>query len=381
MKNIYKEMISLRRHLHKNPELSHQEFETSNHLKKIITSWGLEIIEVQNTSFMTILDSKKPGKTIVLRSELDALPIQESTHNLKQNKKVVSEIDSVSHACGHDVHMSIMMGVLKYFISNEEILEGKIIFVFEEAEEIGGGADAIISALKPYKPDIIYANHVAAFLDIGTVSIKEGPIMAGNISYNITVKGQEGHSSRPDLTINPIVVASHIITQLQTAWNYELKVNELATLGISQFHAGVQNNIIPNTAEIGGTIRFFDKNVGEKAFKILQNIASKVADVHNATATVTSRPFMSPVVNHGSLTSFIQKAARNYTIVNETWFASEPFSRYQQIAPTHFTLLGIKNDNLGSGAGHHTEKFDVDERSIEIGIDITKDFVLNALHQ
>lgn len=387
--DYFEKTVNLRRELHENPELSSREYQTAKRLKAIANSWGLKVEEVANsTGFTVLLDTGRPGKTLGIRTDLDALPIQESSHNLKRKRVTQSQNEGVMHACGHDGHMAIVIAVMKIMLDIKDSLRGKIYFIFEEGEEIGSGIQQMLDHLKEKKIDAIYGNHMAAFLETGKVSLDPGPVMAGASMIDFSVIGQGGHGSRPDKAINPIFAAANILVGLTSAGANQVDVTETVTLGISQLEAGNAYNVIPDEARIGGSLRFFNLEEGQKAKKVLESIAQSTAQAHRCEIRweeTQERPIHPPVYNDPSLSKLGQEAIHNINenllTQNVQWFASESFARYQEIAPTCFAFIGTKNDAYGSGAEHHNEYFDLDEDSLFYGVQATASFAYHFLNR
>lgn len=378
---------TLRGYLHEHPELSGKEYETAKFLQAEIKKLGLPITNVRGTGFYAVLDTKREGKTIGLRTDIDALPIPESETNLKQKKQHLSKNAGVSHACGHDGHMAILLETAKIIVSLKDQLNGKIVFIFEEGEETGSGIDAMIEALKPIKFDAIYGNHLKSNLESGKLYIQEGAIMAGTGTVAFDVIGRGGHASRPDLSINPVFAAANILTGISIAWNNQRDITKTVTLGITQVQGGEVYNVIPNTAYVGGTIRFFDKGEAEKCFGIIKKVSENIAAAHDCT--VQFRPIngivLNPVVNDAELTQFTREAVRQIypdrvvTGDQYIWYAAESFSKYSQLAPTVFVFAGIKNEALGSGAEHHNDQFDIDEDALPYAVGAMVQFAVSSL--
>lgn len=383
--------IKLRHYLHENPELSSEEFETSKLMKSYAEDLGLKIEEVpadessSGTGFIATLDTGKPGKTIGLRTDIDGLPVQENMENLANKRKIISKKDGVMHACGHDGHMSTIIHSMKILNELKEELTGKIIFIFEEAEEVGTGIDPLINLLKTKNIDAIYGNHLAAFLDTGYITADVGPVMAAIADVEFTIIGKGGHGSRPDLSFNPLIAGVDIINSLALAWNNQIDVTETVTFGFTQFHVGEQKNVFSDKATIGGSIRYFDIETGEKAYKMTIDIARKVADIHNCEIKVgkLSGPDLDPTINDEKLATMVQSSVNELfpTALKHdlTWFASESFADYSKIAPSAFAFIGIRNDELGSGAEHHSEYFDVDDDALKYSIGTMVKFATDYL--
>lgn len=388
IQGVLEDATELRRYLHENPELSAEEYETSKLLKERCEKLGYEVRETKNTGFIAILDTGKEGKTVGIRTDIDALPINENPENMNQEKKWVSKVPNVMHACGHDGHMAIMAGTLTILAEHKDELQGKIVLIFEEAEETNTGVHVMVDFLKEQGDiefDAIYGNHVASFVDTGKVVIKEGPIMAGQRGFEITVKGKSGHGSRPDLAINPVFVGSQILNGWTNAWANQIDVTKTVTLGVAQFHGGDAFNIIPEEVKIGGSMRYFDQEAGDKAFDILSNVAEHTAKAHNATIEVDGKPEsnLGAIINNKDMADIASEGLEEIypgSVVEEpTWFASETFFGYQDFAPTTFSLVGMRSEAVGSGAEHHNEKFDFDDEALKYGIAVTTNFAVKFL--
>jgi amidohydrolase len=366
----------IRGYLHEHPEVSSKEFETAKFIQAEIAKLGLPVTLVPGTGFYAVLDTKKPGKTVGLRTDIDALPILENPLNLKQEKKWISQNKGVSHACGHDGHTAVLLGTIKILNDLKDQLNGKIIFIFEEGEETGSGIDAMIEALQPLHLDAVYGNHLKSNIPTGKLFIREGAIMAGTGTIAFDVIGRGGHASRPDLSINPVFAAANILTGISIAWNNQRDITKTLTLGITQIQGGETYNVIPNSAFIGGTIRFFDKAEAEKGFEILRKVSENIAQAHNCTITFHDNMgiLLNPVLNDVALTQFTGEAVKEIypdKVVSDDqyiWYAAESFSKYSQLAPSVFLFVGIKNDALGSGAEHHNDRFDIDEEALQYAI-------------
>lgn len=383
--------IKLRRYFHEHPELSSQEIKTGEFIKEQCRQLGLEIEEVpadnrsKGTGFIATMDTGRPGKTIGLRTDIDALPVQENEMNLKNKRTVMSQNEGAMHACGHDGHMAILLTSMKILHDLKDQLSGKIIFIFEEAEETANGIHAMVDFLQDRAIDAIYGNHLAAFLETGKIACDPGQIMTGIDMINFDVVGQGGHGSRPDLARNPLYAGVDILNSVSVVWNNQINIEKTVTLGITQFNAGSQDNVFPDRAHIAGTLRFFDEDEGRKAYDLFMDTARKVAAVHGCEideAEISGFDTL-PVVNDDQLAVKVQAQIEDLFpghLAHEIkWFASETFAHYSLVAPSVFTFVGIKNDQLGSGAEHHNERFDLDEEALKYGIGTMVNFAVNEL--
>ena len=378
-----------RRRLHRGAELSGQEVETSAFLKGEARALGLQIEEVPGlggTGFIAALDTGRPGRTVCLRADIDALPIEESPTNLVGPKTCVSEHAGVSHACGHDGHMAMLLGAMRALCSLRDRLRGRVLFAFEEGEEAHGGIEGMLAALAPKGVDVVYGTHLAAFLDAGTVEADAGPVMAAACEVDLTVRGRGGHGSRPDQAINPIFAAAQILSGIASAWSNQVAVDKTVTLGISTIHAGERENIIPDVCRITGSLRYFDADEGRHAYEVLQDVAQLTARAHRCTVEFGERsgPVLMPVVNDSSFSAVARQGFDELfpgTLVSgERWYASDSFARYSgEVAPSVYAFVGIRNEKLGTGAPHHTPEFDVDEDALLLGTGGAVAFACNVL--
>lgn len=368
-----KKIIETRRKLHRMAEASGKEFKTSKFLKEEVQKLGLTIVEVSTTGFYAVLDSGLAGKTLALRTDIDALPICENSFNLTREKYSVSDDKEASHACGHDGHMTILLESMKILVENKDKIKGRIIFIFEEGEETGCGIIPMIKALEKENIDAFYGNHLASFLKTGEIAINKGPIMAGFIRTRFTVKGVGGHSSRPDLAVSPIFAQAAIIQSLASSWVNRLDPTKTVTLGLSTIHGGSAHNVIADKVTIDGTLRYFDRKEVEKAMDQIDIVGKNIARAHGCEfINETGNEQYDPVINDPDLSDLMEENIKEYFGDNIKrdirWFASESFEAYGKLAPSLFALVGTLNDKKGSGAEHHTPEFDLDEDSLDYGI-------------
>lgn len=385
-KELEQKTIERRGYLHERPELSSEEVETSKYLKREVAKLDLEIEEVPgSTGFTALLNTGKPGKTLGIRTDIDALPIEERPRNLSKERKYVSQNPGVMHARGHDGHMSILLTTMKMLIELKEQLTGKIYFIFEEGEEINSGIDAMVEYLKDKGLDAVYGNHLASFMETGKICVDAGPLMAGSVRVDFTVHGQSGHGSRPDLSINPIFAATQILNGLTSAWANQVDVTKTVTLGLTKFQAGSTWNVIPDKVDIEGSLRYFDVEEGKKAIGIVKTIAEHTAKAHNCTVTFGENLQMlsKPVINDATLAKLAQKGVQealpDSLVEDVQWFASESFSKYSELAPICFSFVGIGNEEYGSGAEHHNEYFDLDDTALYYAVVAATKFAVDYL--
>lgn len=392
IKDLTKENLNfakdIKNYLHENPELSSVEYKTREFLINELKKLGLKIEEVKNsTGFVGILDTKKDGKTVGIRTDIDALPIDENEENLVGKKSHISKNKGVMHACGHDFHMANLLTCAKILTSIKDRLTGTIYFIFEEGEETGAGIDNMVNHLKDVPFDAIYGNHVDTELDTGKIAIPIGSVYAGCAGVDFDVIGKGGHGSRPDLLVSPITAITNIANALTATWATRLNPEEIVTLGIGSINAGFASNVIPDTANLKATLRFFEDEVGEKALETLKEVVVNQAKVYGCSIKFNeyTRVVAYPVYNDEKLSNFARNSLRDLfedsLVEVERSFGGESFYGYAKLCPTVFAKIGIRNENKGTGAGAHTEKFDVDNDSLYYSIANAIKFVTDFLNE
>ena len=383
----FDDTVDWRNYLHENPEVSDREYETAKYLKKECEKLGLLVEDAANTTgFTALLDTGKPGKTIGIRTDIDALPIAESEKNLKNNKTVVSKNKGVSHACGHDSHMATLLATAKILSDFKDELKGKIYFIFEEGEETGGGIEAMIEHLKDKNLDACYGNHQSPFMEIGKISVIKGPSHAGCAGVEFNVIGKGGHGSRPDKCINPLTATANIVTALTTAWVNQLDINNTVTFGLGAINGGSASNVIPNSCNVKGTLRFFNDKAGEDALEVLKEVTKQTAKAHKCEVEFTdyTRIVAYPTINDPDLAENVRKSLKDiYPDALEeasATFGSESFFGYSRLCPSVYTRFGVGNKDQGISAGAHTPEFDLDPEGIKYAVGLQVKFASDFLN-
>ena len=376
-------VIESRRTIHRFAEVSGKEFKTSAFIEEEIKQAGLPYEKAGDTGWIAILDTGKPGSRIALRADIDALLVPEEPNNLAGPRVVVSDDPHTSHACGHDAHTAMLLGAMRVLAEQRDNLTGVIYFCFEEGEEDGRGILAMLNQLSAHGVDVCWGIHVYAGLESGKICVSAGPRMAGAAGVGIKVIGRGGHGSRPDMSVNPVFCAASILTNTATAWVNQITAGRTVTLGVTSIQGGEAPNVIPDTADILGSLRFFNDEEGEKAVRIFKNVAEHTAAMNNCQVQFDDRfcVLCAPVINDEYYSNLISTALpevlpENVTVSScEPWYASESFSCYRRICPSVLAHLGINNPSYGSGAAHHNGFFDVDEGVLSTGVISTLKFV------
>ncbi len=367
-------LIEMRRHLHENPELSTKEFNTVEYIKEKLDDFGVSWFEVKHGGIIATIGDASKGKTVLLRADCDALPMQENPNNLKGPKDCVSKIDGVCHACGHDGHTAMMLITAKILKEMEDELDGLVYCVFERAEETGGNMRYLLRYFDEHDItfDAIYGTHLLSTYETGKISVEPNGVMAGAFGFNVKITGRGGHGSRPDLSISPIDCFNAFYTGLNALRIKYITPFDSLTFSVGQLASGKQGNVIPDDLTFSGTARFFNQDLGFKFREEFEHLLKLTCEAYHCTYEATlSQPGLA-VLNNPDMSAFAKKAiathlGEEYVGKVDPWMASEPFSIYLQLWPGAFAFLGMKNDEKGVGAEHHNEYFDVDEDVLVLG--------------
>lgn len=366
----YEQVVKWRRYLHANPELSYQEFNTVKYVAEQLTVMGLSPTPMATTGLIVDIKGKNPDKrTVALRADMDALPIVETNEIPYKSTK-----PGVMHACGHDVHTSSLLGTVKILNEIRNEFEGTIRFLFQPGEEKNpGGASYMIrdGALENPKPHSIIGQHVFPLLPAGKIGFREGMYMASADEIYLKVIGKGGHGAAPDLTIDPIVIACHIIISLQQIISRNASPKQPTVLTFGKIEGGATTNVIPGEVNIAGTFRAMDEVWREEALMRIKKMAESLAEGMGGRCEVDiSRgyPFLK---NDPLVTRRIKQAAIDYVgaenVVDiDITLGAEDFSYYSQLVPASFYRLGTRNEAKGITSYVHTPTFNIDEESLKI---------------
>lgn len=386
-KDLEPKLIEWRRHFHQYPELSNRETKTGARIAEQLRALGLEVqYPVAKTGVVAILKGGKPGPVIALRADIDALPVTErnSLPFASKEKTTFNGIETgVMHACGHDGHMSILLGVAEILSRNKSDLKGSVKFIFQPAEEGAptgeeGGAYLMIKegVLENPKVDVIFGLHLQSLVPTGTVAYRPEGLMASVDNLNIKVKGRGAHGATPWDSVDPIVVGSQIIAGLQTIVSRQTELTRAAAvITVGSFHAGIRRNIIPEEALMEGTIRTFDAAMQKKVHEKIRTTATNIAESAGATAEVGIDILYPVTYNDVKLTNqmapSLQRAVgkENAKVISPVTMA-EDFSFFQQKVPGFFFFVGAypADMKLSAQPTHHTADFMIDERCLVIGV-------------
>ncbi|MBX2897632.1 MAG: amidohydrolase [Cyclobacteriaceae bacterium] len=368
--SLHPEVVEWRRHLHANPELSYQEFNTAAFVAAKLKSFGLEPVAMANTGLVALIQGKPGKNTIALRADMDALPIDE-----KNNVPYKSTKRGVMHACGHDVHTASLLGTAKILSQLTQEFEGTVKLIFQPGEEKNpGGASYMIKegALQNPTPASIIGQHVMPLVPVGKVGFREGMYMASSDEIYLKVIGKGGHGAAPELAIDPVVIASHIIIALQQVISRNASPKQPTVLTFGRIVGEGATNIIPNEVNIAGTFRALNEQWRKEGLEKIEKMAKGIAESMGGMCEVNISHGYPYLENNPELTRRIRQAAEAYVgkenVVDiDLTLGSEDFAYYSHVVPASFYRLGTRNEAKGLTAYVHSPTFDIDEDALKLG--------------
>lgn len=386
---LEKKVIEWRRDFHQNPELSNREFRTAKVIAKHLESLSIEVqTDIAHTGVVGVLKGALPGPVIALRADMDALPVVEQTDVAFKSAAKGEYRDNevgVMHACGHDLHMAMLMGAAEQLSAMQAKLAGTIVFIFQPAEEGApkgeeGGAELMLKEglFATHKPDVVFGMHVWSAGTVGHIGYREGPLMASSDRFEITVKGQQTHGSRPWGGVDPIVAAGQIIGSTQSIVSRQVDITKApAVVSFGIVEGGVRNNIIPDEVYLEGTIRNFDMDNRQQIFENLKTTATMTAKATGAEAHVHIDEGYPVTINNPELTRqmlpTIKRIAGNDKVnVNDLVTGAEDFSFFALEVPGLFVFLGITPEGQDpmTAPSNHSPFFYADEKALKIGTEL-----------
>ena len=394
-------VLAWRRDFHQHPELGNRETRTSKLVADHLRALGLEVkTGIASTGVTAVLRGGKPGPRIALRADMDALPVTEKTNVPFASKATTTfrgEATGVMHACGHDAHTSMLMGVAEALVAMKDALPGEVLFIFQPAEEgppdgEKGGADQMLAEgiFSGFKPKAVFGLHVFSTLNAGQIGVRAGPTMAASDRFNIVVRGRQTHGSRPWGGVDPIVAAADLIGTSQTIVSRRQNISKLpVVVSFGAIKGGIRYNIIPDQVELVGTIRTFDEGMRQGVFADLKNVSEHVAAAHGATAEARVPDTRgNPVtVNDPALTArmrpSLEKVAGAGNVVDPGLnMGAEDFSYYARQVPAMFFFVGATptGQDPATAPSNHSDKFLLDESALDLGLRALLQVTLDYLH-
>ena len=373
-----------RRYIHRNPELSYKEYETADYIEKILETFdGIEVSRPTKTSVLgTLRGVDTEGPVVLFRADIDALPIHEET-----GLEFKSVNAGVMHACGHDAHAAMLLGAARELSAMRAQINGEIRFIFQHAEEdFPGGAYELVDLSVADGVDYAFALHVSPDYETGYFSVREGAFCAAADDFRIKISGRGGHAAIPDSTIDPIIVGSEFTMSLQTIVSRKISPHKVPVVSVTNFHSGNAMNVIPDTVEIGGTVRSIDEASRAKAREELEHILKGVTATHRAEYTIEWDIGYPSVFNRTEAVDITRHAAREIfgteklIEVEQPIFGTEDFSSFSQAVPASMQFIGVHDPEKGEAYPLHHPQFTVDEKALEKGtlyfIEIAKNLVI-----
>ncbi|MGB5698612.1 amidohydrolase [Muriicola sp.] len=396
--DVEKKVVEWRRDIHQHPELSNREFKTAEKIAAHLRSLGIEVTTgVAHTGVVGILKGDKPGKTVALRADIDALPVYER-NDLPFKSTVTSEFlgekVGVMHACGHDTHTAILMGVAEVMSKNKDKIKGTVKFIFQPAEEgpppgEEGGALLMVKegVLKNPDVDAIFGLHINSQTPVGVIRYKSGGAMAAAQSFTIIVKGKQSHGSQPWSGVDPILISAKIIDGLQTIISRETELTkEAAVITVGKIKSGVRSNIIPESAEMIGTIRTLDYDMKDKLNQRMMEMVPMIAKAYGGEATIEILDATDITYNDPDLTASMVPTLQRVTgegnlQIHKAITGAEDFSYFQREVPGFFFFLGGMTPGNTESFPHHTPDFQIDDSGLLLGVKALTELSLDYLNK
>lgn len=375
------EMVEWRRHLHEHPELSFHEVETAKYIKGILAKFShLTIETLTENSVIATLKGSKPGKTIALRADIDALPIMEES-----DVSFPSKNPGVMHACGHDTHTAMLLGAIKTLAGMQDKIAGTVKFIFQPAEEEPpGGAKLLVEAGVMDDVEEVFGLHIAPNIPVGVIGVRAGSLTAASDLVKITIHGKGSHGSTPELSIDPIMIGVELISNLNNIVSRNISPFANVVISIGAFNAGKTANVIPSEAHIQATVRTNDPAVREVVKKRIEEIIHGVCTMYEATYDLDYLLGYSPVVNDPIATEVVLEAGKkvvgaDHIVEPPILMGSEDFSAYTDVKSGSFFILGGGTAAEGCGYMNHHPKFKINEDALAIGAAMHTQIVLDRL--
>lgn len=366
IERLYPDMVKWRRHLHRHPELSYEESETSRFIAQRLEEIGCAYREgVGGYGIVATIQGNAPGPVVALRADMDALPIQD-----EKECEYASTVEGVMHACGHDGHTATLLAIAAYYQANKERLAGERRLLFQPAEETTpGGAIGMIKEGALDGVDAVYGVHLWAPLPYGLVSSKGGPFMAAADEFTIDITGLGGHGGMPHATVDTVLVGTQLVQSFQSIVSRSVNPLDSAVVTVGSIHAGTANNVIAETCELKGTVRTFNERERTRIHRRLAELTKHTCEMHGATYKLDLRIGYPPVVNDEAEASRFFEVAKQLlgpdaVVPSDAIMVAEDFAYYLEKVPGCFMFVGAGNEETGAVYAHHHPKFDIDERAM-----------------
>ena len=382
-KDLHPAVVKNRRHLHANPELSFEEYQTAEFVKQCLNDLEVSWTPMANTGVVGMIEGRKPSDNLIaLRADMDALPITEANEI-----EYASTNSGVMHACGHDAHTSSLLGTAAILQSMRDDFGGRIKLIFQPGEEkLPGGASMMIKegVLEKNKPSAVIAQHVSPMIQAGKIGIRKGKFMASMDEILVTVHGRGGHGAQPHLNVDPVMIAAQILTALQQVVSRMANPTLPTVLSFGKVIANGAINVIPDTVYMEGTFRTLQEDWRDDAHARMKNIAQSIAESMGGSCEFIINRGYPFLINEEKLTDKVQHYAQEYlgnenVLDQDIWMASEDFARFSQTVDSCFYLIGVRNESRGFTSSLHTPTFNLDESALETGMGLMAYIALKQL--
>jgi amidohydrolase len=366
-------LIAWRRDFHMHPELAFKEKRTAGIIAGHLEQLGYQVrTQVARTGLVGLLQGAQPGPVVALRFDMDALPVTEET-----GVEYASQLAGCMHACGHDGHVAMGMGLAELLAARRGQIKGAVKLLFQPAEEGGNGAEVMVKegALEEPRPDVFVAVHIWIEKPVGTVDIHAGPVMSACEKWNCSIRGQGGHGAMPHRTVDPVVAAAQVIAALQTVVSRNVHPLDAAVVSVGAIHGGEAFNVIPSEVELTGTIRTYEPSTRELVLQRVREVIEGVAAACGASAELEIRPLTPAVINDAKVADVLRRAGQavlgaEQVTSSERTMGSEDAAFFMQDIPGCYFFLGAANKEKGLTFPHHNSRFDFDEEALVIGLAI-----------
>ena len=364
------QLVTWRRHLHQHPEVSFQEQQTAAYIAGELRGMpNLEVSQLTPTSVLAVRKGTRPGRTVLLRADIDALPMTE-----ENSFEFVSQNPGSMHACGHDGHTAILLGVAR-LVSEAPDWDGELRMIFQHAEEQSpGGAEELVFATALMDGvDVVTGLHLNSQLPVGVVAVRPGAFMAAPDNIYITILGRGGHAAHPEEAVDPIAVGAQVVTNLQHVVSRGVSALDALVVSVTYFQAGTTTNVIPDRAELKGTVRSFDPGLRERAPDMIERVLRGVCEAHGAKYEYRYENGYRPLINDDGVAEVLRQVAlevvgEERTVLAKPTMGGEDFSAYLEKAPGAYFNVGSGNPELESGFPHHHPRFTIDEGALGTGV-------------
>ena len=387
IRSLQPQVITWRRQIHQHPELGFAETLTAQLIHEKLTQWDIpHETGIAETGIVAIVQGNGPGPVLAIRADMDALPIEE-----KNDLDYKSQHPGKMHACGHDGHVAIALGTAHYLANHRHTFSGTVKFIFQPAEEGPGGAKPMIDAGVLQNPDVdaLIGLHLWQQLPLGTLGVREGALMAAVETFDCRILGRGGHGAIPQQTVDSIVITAQIITALQTIVARNLNPIDSAVVTVGTFHAGTACNVIADTAQISGTVRYFNSQYADYFDRRIEQIISSICTMHGATYQLNYSKLYPPVINDSTITALIRSCAEDWAMGAEPLESAAPSASYPASVTPHCQTMGgedisyflnavpgcyffVGSSNIEKGLifPHHHPQFNIDETALAVGMEI-----------